>query len=208
MTEYTANLVYAYDPGALNESFSDIFGTAIEFYAQGPATSSWDMGTANFVLRDMANPKSENQPDTYKGQNWESGSFDNGGVHINSGVQNYWYYLLYEGGTGTNDNGDVYAVSQIGMDSAGAVAYINLAYYLTVNSQYSDARIGSILSAVDLYGTCAYQVEQVIKAWHAVGLGPDNFTDDFYTLESSTLQSGCDLSSSETLSMMISYYPP
>ena len=207
VTEYTANLVYAYEPGALNESFSDIFGNATEFFAQGQAGSSWEIGTANFVLRDMANPKSENQPDTYKGQYWESGSFDNGGVHINSGVQNYWYYLLCEGGTGTNDNGDAYAVTKIGMDTASAIAYRNLAFYLTVNSQFADARIGSMLSAVDLYGSCSTPVEQVLKAWYAVGIGPNNFTDDFYALEASSLESGCELSSSEILSMMVSYNP-
>lgn len=206
VTGTSANLVYAYEPGALNESFSDIFGNATEFFAQGTG-GSWLIGAANFVLRDMSNPKNYNNPDTYKGQFWEFSSFDNGGVHINSGVQNYWFYLLSEGGTGTNDNGDSYAVSKIGIDTAGSIAYRNLAYYLTVTSQYFDARIGSILSAVDLYGSCSAPVEQVIKAWHAVGVGPDNFTDDFYALSASTLQSGCDLSANETLSMVAKFNP-
>lgn len=45
------------------------------------------------------------QPDTYNGTYWAStsSSEDHGGVHTNSGVQNYWFYLLSQGGTGTND---------------------------------------------------------------------------------------------------------
>lgn len=206
VTEYTADLVYAYEPGALNESFSDIFGTTVEYFGQGTG-ADWLIGKTNFILRDMSNPKAYNNPDTYEGIFWEFSAFDNGGVHINSGVQNYWFYLLSEGGSGTNDNNDNYSVSKIGMDTAGAIAYRNLAYYLTVTSQYYDARIGSILSAVDLYGACTNPVEQVIKAWHAVGVGPDNFTDDFYALEATTLESNCDLSASESLSMTASYYP-
>jgi Zn-dependent metalloprotease len=206
VTGTSANLVYAYESGALNESFSDIFGNATEFFALGDS-ASWLIGTENFTLRDMSNPKSYGNPDTYKGQFWEFGSFDNGGVHINSGVQNYWFYLLSEGGTGTNDNGDAYAVTKIGMDTAGAIAYRNLAYYLSVNSQYNDARIGSMLSAVDLYGSCSTPVEQVLKAWYAVGIGPNGFTDDFDALYATTLESGCDLGASETLSMVAKYNP-
>ena len=65
------------------------------------------MGTPE---RSMSNPKIYLQPNTYKGDYW--GETDNpskkndwGHVHINSGVMNYWFYLLSEGGTGTNDNG-------------------------------------------------------------------------------------------------------
>lgn len=206
VTQFSANLVYAYEPGALNESFSDIFGSAVEHFAQSTG-ADWLIGKANFILRDMSNPKAYNNPDTYQGQYWEFSAFDNGGVHINSGVQNYWFYLLSEGGSGTNDNNDAYSVSKIGIDTAGAIGYRNLAYYLTVNSQYIDARIGSIMSAVDLYGTCSNPVEQVIKAWHAVGVGPDNFTDDFYAVEATSLESSCGLGSSETLTLTASYNP-
>ncbi|OAB80177.1 M4 family metallopeptidase [Cochleicola gelatinilyticus] len=175
VTEYAANLVYSYESGALNESFSDIFGESIEKFAQG--NNDWLMGDAigaggsGGALRSMSNPNSYGQPDTYLGNNWYSGSGDNGGVHYNSGVQNFWFYLLSVGGSGTNDNGDSYNVSVIGMDKAAAIAYRNLAVYLNSNSQYDDARAGAIQSAIDLYGAGSAEEIAVTNAWHAVGVG-------------------------------------
>src|SRR5690606_37322933 len=134
VTEYSANLVYSYESGALNESFSDIFGEAIEKFAQG--NNDWLMGEdIGDALRSMSNPNAYGQPDTYHGSYWYSGSGDNGGVHYNSGVQNFWFYLLSTGGSGTNDNGQSYSVSSIGMTKAAAVAYRNLTVYLKANSQ-------------------------------------------------------------------------
>jgi len=175
VTEYTANLVYSYESGALNESFSDIFGESIENYAQG--NNDWLMGDAigaggsGGALRSMSNPNIYNQPDTYLGTNWYSGSGDNGGVHYNSGVQNFWFYLLSTGGNGTNDNGDSYSVSAIGMDTAASIAYRNLSVYLNSNSQYDDARAGSIQAAIDLHGAGSAEEIAVTNAWHAVGVG-------------------------------------
>lgn len=185
LTTFTSNLVYSYESGALNESFSDIFGIAVDFYAR-PDKANWLMGDDRGVtIRSMSNPKSFNNPDTYKGQYWVTGTVDNGGVHTNSGVQNYWYYLLAVGDTGTNDNGDAYAVSGIGIDSAAKIAYRTNAFYLTRNSQFADARFFSIKSATDLYGACSKAVIQTVNAWHAVGVGkkinPD-FSTDFAVL--------------------------
>jgi len=175
VTEYSAGLVYSYESGALNESFSDIFGESIEYYAQG--SNDWLMGDhigaggSGGHLRSMSNPNAKNQPDTYNGTHWYSGSGDNGGVHYNSGVQNFWFYLLSEGGTGTNDNGDAYSVSVLGMVKASKIAYRNLTVYLNSNSQYADARTGAIQSAVDLYGAGSVEEIAVTNAWHAVGIG-------------------------------------
>jgi len=175
VTEYSANLVYSYESGALNESFSDIFGESIEQYAKG--NNDWLMGDeigaggSGGALRSFSNPNSFGQPDTYLGTSWYTGSGDSGGVHYNSGVQNYWFYLLSTGGTGTNDNGDAYSVANIGMEKAAAVAYRNLSVYLGVNSQYSDARDGAIQSAIDLYGEDSIEHQAVTNAWHAVGIG-------------------------------------
>ncbi|MBI3233670.1 MAG: M4 family metallopeptidase, partial [Bacteroidetes bacterium] len=171
LTSLTANLTYSDESGALNESFSDILGTAIEWY--GDSTHfEWDLGTKiGSTIRSLANPESKGQPDTYKGTNWYVGAADNGGVHTNSGVQNYWYYLLCNGGSGTNDNGDTYAVNLIGMAKANAIAYRTLTYYLTSSSQYIDARKYSIIAAEDLYGPCSDEMLAVAAAWHAVGVG-------------------------------------
>src|SRR5690606_8370704 len=175
VTEYSANLVYSYQSGALNESFSDIFGESIEYFASG--SNDWLMGDdigaggSGGALRSMSNPNAFGDPDTYLGTNWYSGSGDSGGVHINSGVQNFWFYVLSVGKTGTNDKGNSYTVSGIGMDKAAAIAYRNLTVYLNTNSQYSDARNGAIQAAKDLYGAGSAEEIATTNAWYAVGVG-------------------------------------
>lgn len=183
----TADLVYQGEPGALNESFADIFGVAIEAFAKPNSTGLWEIGdeitiTAPGYLRSMSNPNSglSQQPDTYGGTHWvdpTNTSFDNGGVHINSGVQNYWYYLLSVGGSGTNDLGNTFSVTGIGIDDATAIAYRNLTVYLTQSSDFADAVTGSIQAAQDLFGVGSAQVIAVQNAWYAVGLGSSSPTD-------------------------------
>lgn len=183
VTQNTANLIYSMEYGALNESFSDIFGTAIEFYAD-PATGDYYIGedfnlTGN-GFRSMANPNIFDHPDTYYGTYWAPlGGGDNGGVHTNSGVQNFWWYLLSEGGTGTNDNNFDYSVEGLGRDTATIIAFRNLRYYLTEMSEFIDARHGSVRAAEDLYGNCSYEAQQTTKAWRAVGVGNLIDSNDF-----------------------------
>ncbi|MFM2386399.1 MAG: hypothetical protein RL660_1156 [Bacteroidota bacterium] len=175
VTQFSADLAYQFEPGALNESFSDIIGIAIDFYAN-PSTANFLMGDefalgSSVPFRNIENPNLTNQPDTYHGTYWEFGFADYGGVHTNSQVQNYWYYLLCNGGSGTNDIGNSYTVNAIGMADATKIAYRTLNVYLYSNSQYADARTYSIQSAIDLFGSCSQQVIEVTNAWHAVGVG-------------------------------------
>ena len=169
VTQYTANLIYQNEYGALNESFSDIFGTAVEFRALGPS-ANWFIGEGGARLRSMSNPKQYGQPNTYHGQNWYYGTNQSILVHTNSGVQNYWYYLLSEGGNGINDNGYSYSVIGIGLDAASKIAYHNLVSYLIPTSEYSDVRLGSLYSARDLFGENSTQFQSVVEAWNAVGV--------------------------------------
>ncbi len=180
VTTYSANLTYSKESGALNESFSDIFGECIENYAKG--TNDWMMSCDIGIngncgaFRNMANPNQFGDPDTYKGTNWYTGSGDNGGVHYNSGVQNKWFYVLTTGESGTNDNGFVYTVTGIGIDKAAKIAYRNLTVYLTASSNYAAARTGAIQAATDLYGVGTAEVIATTEAWNAVGVyapGPD-----------------------------------
>ena len=174
VTTYAANLTYSKEPGALNESFSDIFGECIENYAKG--SNDWmmscDIGVNGncAAFRSMVNPNQFSDPDTYKGTNWYTGTSDNGGVHTNSGVQNKWFYILSTGETGVNDNGYSYSVTGIGIDKAANVAYRNLTVYLTASSNYATARAGSIQAATDLYGAGSAQVTATAEAWNAVGV--------------------------------------
>lgn len=182
LTSYTADLVYQDESGAMNEAFSDIFGTALEFYAK-PADANWLIGeNIGSALRSMANPKSYGLPDTYLGQYWYSGTGDNGGVHTNCGVMSHWFYLIVQGGSGTNDNNNTYNITGIGMQKAEQIAFRLLTVYLTNTAQHYDARYYSIIATADLYGSCSPEVEAVTNAWYAVGVGNPysaNVTADF-----------------------------
>ncbi len=176
VVQNTAGLVYSYESGALNESFADVFGYCVRFYADSANTNFYigDLVTVpsyGAALRNMANPNEFGDPDTYNGTNWHTSSSDNGGVHTNSGVQNYWFYLLVNGASGTNDLGDAFNISSIGVTKAAKIAFRSLSLYLTSSSNYLDARSNSIQAATDLYGSCSNEVIQVTNAWYAVGVG-------------------------------------
>jgi Zn-dependent metalloprotease/chitodextrinase len=196
VTEFSAGLVYQNESGALNESFSDIFGATVEFQVEG-ANGNWllseDVTVNGSGIRSMINPNAFSDPDTYHGTFWEFTGADNGGVHTNSGVQNHWYYLLSQGGSGTNDIGNSYAVAGIGMDMAAAIAYRNLTQYLTTDSRYRDAREGALEAAEDLYGRTSNAYAQTAMAWYAVGVGFPAYTTQDLGLRSVTVGGGgCD----------------
>lgn len=175
VTENTANLIYQDESGALNEAFSDMFGAAIEFYA-APAMADWFIGedfdlSGGHGFRNMSNPGEFQQPDTYKGQYWYTGVLDNGGVHTNSGVANYWFFLLSEGGSGINDLGNHFSVAGQGLEVAEKIAYRALTVYLTPTSEYIDTRLATIQAAEDLYGPCSLEMIATANAWFAVGVG-------------------------------------
>jgi Zn-dependent metalloprotease len=174
VTGNSAGLIYYSESGALNESFSDIFGKCVE-KAYRPSNFSWiigkDMHTLGTGLRSMSNPNANGNPDTYHGTYWYFGAGDNAGVHTNSGVQNYWFYLLCQGGSGTNDIGNSFNVSAIGFNKAEKIAYRNLNVYLTPSSNYAEARFYSLIATGDLYGYCSAEYASVANAWHAVGIG-------------------------------------
>jgi PKD repeat protein len=79
--------------------------------------------------------------------------------------------LLSVGGSGVNDNSDLYNVTGISIDSAAAIAYRSLAVYLLRSSDFTEARFYSIRAAIDLFGACSPEVESVTNAWYAVGVG-------------------------------------
>lgn len=193
LTSYTADLIYALESGALNEGFSDIFGNMIERYAK-PTAYSWELGEdIGYVLRDMSNPNSKGDPDTYEGLYWidtkscvPNAGNDNCGVHTNSSVFNYWFYLLVEGGSGINDHNNSYSVSSIGVDKASEIAYRSLTIYLSSSSDYIDARFYTARAAADLYGECSAEVEAVLDAWYAVGVGGIKRSVDFEATKTSS----------------------
>ncbi len=173
VTQHTAGLVYAGESGALNESFSDIVGNTVRFL-YSPSVATWFVGDQIVIpsmggtpFRDMSNPNAFQCADTYAGLFFNNGDI----VHYDSGIQNYWYYLLTTGGSGTNDIGNNFAVTGIGIPDAIQITYRNLAVYLTPNSTFADAATFAIQSADDLFGGCSNQVIQTANAWYAVGVG-------------------------------------
>jgi bacillolysin len=182
--EKTANLTYAGESGALNEGFSDCWGASIEKFTVDrlglTGKSTWDIGEeitkAGGALRSMSNPNLYGQPAYYKGNGWVSttntaASNDYGGVHTNSGVLNYWYYLVAVGKSGTNEGGNAFAVAGIGLTDAAKILYRTESVYLSASSNYAAARTYSIQAATDLFGATSTQAQAVTNAWYAVGVG-------------------------------------
>ena len=171
VTEFSSSLIYADESGALNESFSDIFGKAVEHYAR-PSNTSWLIGpecTGGAGIRSMSDPTIFQNPGCYGDAFW----FPGADVHSNSGVQNHWFYILTAGDTAVNALGDAYSVAGLGYTKAEAIAFRNNTVYLTPSSDYSDARFYAIQSATDLYGACTPEMIQTANAWYAVGVGPE-----------------------------------
>jgi len=170
LTSYTCNLNYQDESGALNEGFSDIFGTAIEFYA-APAYADWDIGEdIGTVFRSISDPQSTSKPDTYHGNFWNFGSDDYGGVHTNGLPLCYAFYLVSEGGSGQNDLLNNYSVTGIGMDKAEQIFFKLQTEYLTYNSDYHDAWFYCMQAAADIYGACSPEVKSVGDAFYAIGV--------------------------------------
>ncbi|MCW3162522.1 M4 family metallopeptidase [Chryseobacterium oryctis] len=182
-------LNYEGESGAINESIADMMGTAIEFYSN--VTPNWTMGegitkpslfdaSPTPHIRDLSNPNNAQsllggpQPDTYNGTHWADPTdlnTDKGGVHTNSGVGNYWFYLLSAGGSGTNDIGNTFSVTGIGIDKAEKIIYRALTTYMTPNTNYMDAYNFTKQAVTDLYGANGNEQLQNVKAWYAVGIG-------------------------------------
>jgi Zn-dependent metalloprotease len=177
-------LKYQGESGALNESFSDIFGTCVEFFAK-PNTANWTIGEDNSIpvgipLRSMEKPRDYYHPSKYKGTNWKKTNcgtpdLDNDycGVHFNSGVQNFWFYLLCKGGSDNND-GINYNVTGIGLAKAQKIVYDVLTTQLSSEfSSFYDSYIGSLIVTEQLYGNPSPEYTAVKGAWYAVGIGND-----------------------------------
>ncbi|MEP7128221.1 MAG: M4 family metallopeptidase, partial [Chitinophagales bacterium] len=201
VTQYTCGLQYYQESGAISESLSDIMGKCIQFY-QKPADINWVIGNdMDWTIRDLSDPNQYGQPDTYLGTYWWTSSIDNYGVHYNSGLGNFMFYLLVNGGSGTNDIGDNYHVDAIGQSKAEQIIYRSQTTYLFNLSQYSDWRVACINAATDLYGAASDEVTQVKNAWYAVGIGsPGNAQTSNTCNKPTALSSSAITSSSATVS--------
>jgi Zn-dependent metalloprotease len=186
----TAHFDYEYESGALDESFADIWGEMIQ-YSKEADPADWINGkqvSSNPEFWRYLNDPNKTgpliggpQPDTYFGKYWKltARADDNGGIHTNMGAHNFWFYLLSDGGSGTNDLGTAYSVTGIGRDTAFAIAKESL-YYLYSNAEYWDAYVASIAAVIfDLYPDDPFILAQVENAWAAIGVPPVDMVWDY-----------------------------
>lgn len=181
--ERTANLTYSGESGALNESFADVFGAMVELYTRGGSSTAdtWKIGeqaytpnTAGDALRYMDDPHkapnrgftADDDPDHYAER--YTGTADNGGVHINSGIGNKAFYLVAVGGTHHRSG---VTVTGIGTTKAARIWYRALTYYMTSGTNFAGARTATLNAATDLYGSSSVEYNTVATAWCAVGVG-------------------------------------
>jgi Zn-dependent metalloprotease len=165
VTEFTANLVYLSQSGALNESMSDVFGVMVDRddLKIGEDVVKPEVFSTG-ALRDMENPNQGLQ----RGQRgWQPASMsqyvqlpetedgDNGGVHVNSGIPNRAAALI---------------IRAIGRDKAERIYYRALSTYLTRNSQFTDARVAVVQAAGDLFGRQSAEVTAANQAFDQVGV--------------------------------------
>lgn len=171
ITDYTSDLIYKGESGAINESMSDVFGKMLE-YTYHIEEFDWEIGESFLIdsytqsFRSMSDPNSRNLPDTYKGSFWN----DNAGVHTNSAVGNHFFYRLVEGGSGVTEKGEPFDFVGIGMELATKLIFDVQSNYLVSNSNYPDYYAYSLVSAKQLFGENSKEYQAVIEAWKVVGL--------------------------------------
>ncbi|MGG1617157.1 M4 family metallopeptidase [Paenibacillus sp. NRS-1782] len=165
VTEFTSNLEYYGESGALNEAFSDIMGNDMD-------GSNWLLGDGIYTpnnldgaLRSLSDPTKYGQPDHYSNFYPDPNNDDEGGVHTNSGIINKAYYLLAQGGTSHG-----ITVTGIGREAAVFIYYNAFTNYLTSTSNFSNARAAVIQAAKDFYGADSLAVTSTIQSFDAVGI--------------------------------------
>jgi Zn-dependent metalloprotease len=181
VTSNTAGLNYSGESGGLNEATSDIFGSAVEFYAQNSSDvgdyligEKIDINGNGTPLRYMDKPSK----DGASKDSWYSGL---GGidVHYSSGPANHFFYLLSEGSGAKVINGVSYnsptsdglPVTGIGRDKAEKIWFRALTTKFTRTTNYAGARTGTLAAAGELYGTTSTEYKAVQDAWAGVAVG-------------------------------------
>lgn len=170
VTDYTSQLVYEGQSGALNEAFSDVMGTAVEFYFQ-PDKADYLEGEDVVTpggLRSLQNPRAYGDPDHVA--DMYRGSQDNGGVHINSLIAGHAFYLAIEGGT-HRTGAVVQGVGGSNREQIEKAFYRAFTSFLPPRAGFCAARPATIQAARELYGNGSAAERALDQAWTAVGVG-------------------------------------
>ncbi len=166
----TANLVYSGESGGLNESNSDIFAAAVEFYINNAKdTPDWMIGEVIYTpsrtgdaLRYMNDPTK----DGYSIDHY-SDFYSTLDVHYSSGLANNWFYLLSAGGTNKTSGTKV---TGIGITKAERIWYVALTGYMTSTTNFKGARTATLNAATQLFGANSTEYNAVAAAWTACGV--------------------------------------
>jgi len=175
VTEYTSRLEYQTQAGALNESYSDIFGSIISNFPRTIAKWTWELGVGfdgpGTALRNMADPTLQDQPrhmkNFVKATPPYNDNNDYGWVHHNSGIHNYAAYKIM-----TSKAGGKYLFTR---RQVAAMFYIALTSYLSRTSQFSDSRRAVVLATRSLFRNksadyLAQRVKAVNDGFSAAGI--------------------------------------
>ncbi len=165
VTQFESGLIYMNQSGAINESFSDMWGEWVDLgNGAGNDTPSarWYLGEDIGAIRNMANPPEFFNPDRMGSEYFYVGPFDGGGVHINSGVGNKLAYLLTDG-----DTFNSYTITGMGISLTSDLMYECQTNLLTPSSDYGDLYDAITQAGINL-GLTVPQRDNVESACRAV----------------------------------------
>jgi len=188
VTQYEANLDYFRQPGALNESMSDVFGSLVRQYQrqQTADQADWiigaDLFTANVNgvgIRSMKAPGTAyddpvlgKDPQPAHMKDYVNTIEDNGGVHINSGIPNHAFYVVAR------------EIGGYAWEKAGLIWYKTLTDKLTTTSAFIDAANLTYQTAGEIFGTGSLEQQAVQTGWAEVGItigGPPPSNEGCFT---------------------------
>jgi Zn-dependent metalloprotease len=167
VTQYTANLAYRDQSGALNESVSDVFGSVVAQYAKGQSAdqASWLIGAdvvgpaLSPALRSLKAPGQANPHDDQPADmdHYVQTGEDNGGVHTNSGIPNHAFYVV-----ATTIGGNAW-------EAAGLIWYDALRDpRVRPNCDFLAFAKATLRAAGQRFGAGAKEADAVKAGWEAV----------------------------------------
>ncbi|MFE1196116.1 M4 family metallopeptidase [Streptomyces olivaceoviridis] len=172
------------EPGSLNESLADIFGSDVEFTTNNATHApnylmGEQLGLSQGFLRRLDHPSLDKLEGTVDYWSTRAPQTE---VHAGSGVSSHAFYLLAEGSGSKTINGVSYnsptydgsTVTGIGRTKAAAIFYQALTRYMVSSTDFHDARTATLQAAADLYGAGSTEYNTVNKAWAAVNVTASN----------------------------------
>lgn len=174
VTQYTANLNYQDQSGALNESISDVFGSLVKQrkLAQTADQADWIIGEGLFTanvhgvgIRSMKAPGTAyddpvlgRDPQPADMAHYVNTVEDNGGVHINSGIPNHAFYLV------------AVEIGGFAWEKAGNIWYAALKGKFQPATNFQNAADLTFAAAGEIYGAGSLEQQAVRKGWAGVGI--------------------------------------